>query len=175
MEQKLESLNQNLWQVLQKLIGLHRQLLDCVRLEKNALIEAKVKGIQECTFAKEALISGVQQAEAQRLALIAELALAYRKPRAELSLPNLVILVQGHDQPLAEKLRSAYNTLVILIERITEQNQENQKLVENSLTHIRQMKKNVLGESKPQANTYTSGGVTKAGGANEARLISKEV
>jgi hypothetical protein len=53
------------------------------------------------------------------------------------------------------------------------QNRQNQALVEKSLGHVNEMKRNVLGETTPMANTYTPNG-QKSGPVAGARLISKE-
>jgi hypothetical protein len=162
-------------QCLQKLLGLHRQLMDTVRLEKEALVAADLKGIQETTLAKEAILQAVRHAESERLAAAAALAMAWKKPLRELTLPAIVIAIQGRDGRSAELLRSTHNALRILIERIVEMNAENRVLVESSLGHVEKMKKNVLGEAVPAADVYTSQGQRTAGSAAAApRLISRE-
>lgn len=169
----MEKIVENIYRVLQKLIGFHRQLLEKTRSERAALVEANVSAIQEATHAKEALIEAIRQEENRRLKITGDLAIEWKKPLRELTLPNIIIEVQGKDLKTAELLRSSYNTLTFLIQRIEEQNQSNLKLVETSLEHINNMKKNVLGESNPHSDTYTQQGqkMTPTGGA---RLLSKE-
>ena len=82
-------------------------------------------------------------------------------------------MIQGKNPKQAEQLRTAHNTLTLLIKHIAEQNSENQKFVAESLAHIQAMKKNILGESVPKSSTYTAKG-QKSGGMNGARLIEKE-
>lgn len=170
MEKELKDLHQN----LQRLVGLHRQLLETIRLEREALVQASLKDIQESTYAKEAIIEGVRTCEIDRMKIVGELALILKKPARDLTLPNIVIAVQGVKPKEAEQLRSAYNALTVLIQRITEQNQSNRDLVEKSLEHVHNMKRNVLGEQTPKAGTYSSHG-QKVNSAQGARLISKEV
>ncbi|MCM2322873.1 MAG: flagellar protein FlgN [Oligoflexia bacterium] len=170
MERFLEQLNQ----ALQKLIGLHRQLLETVRMEREALVHADLKTIQESVYAKQALIETVHQVEAARMKAIAELALIWKKPLREMTLSNIAIAIQGRDPKGAEQLRSAYNALTILIKRVTEQNDSNRVLVDRSLEHVHEMKKNVLGESRPKTDVYSQRG-QRVNGASEARFISKEV
>lgn len=163
-----------IYQCLQKLLGLHRQLLDSVRLEKEALVNADLKGLQEATYSKEALIEGIRQVEARRSDLLVRLALEWKRPVKELSLSQMAIIIQGRDLKLAEQFRSVQNALAILIDRIREQNQYNQQLVNKSLEHVNQMKRNVLGESVPRSSTYNPRGERASGAPQGSRLISKE-
>ena len=164
---------EGLHQSLQRLIGLHRQLLEAVRMEKQALIDADLKLIQDSTAAKQALIEGIRVAETERLKQTAELARKWKRRITELTLAEIAIAVQGYDPKVAEQLRTSSNALTILISRVLEQNRENATLVEKSLTHVEEMKRNVLGESVPRASTYTQNGQRSAP-VSGARLISKE-
>jgi flagellar biosynthesis/type III secretory pathway chaperone len=171
--QSVEQITQAIYESLQRLTGLHRSLMDTVRLEREALISAEVKRVEETTVAKQGLVEAIRQAESKRILCVAELAVAWRKPVRELTLPKLIVAIQGENPKFAEQLRTAYNALTILIKRITDQNRENQKLVEESLVHVQQMKTNILGETIPKANTYTAKG-QKSGISSGARLISRD-
>ena len=162
-----------IYQVLQKLVGLHRQLMDTVRMERDALVQADLKSIRDATCAKQALIEAIKQAETVRIKLLGELALLWKKPIRELTLPQIIIAVQGSDLKGAEQLRSIFNTLTILVQRIREQNDDNRTFVECSLEHVNEMKQNILGASVPKSNTYTQQG-QKSNPVSGARLISKE-
>jgi flagellar biosynthesis/type III secretory pathway chaperone len=162
-----------LYASLKKLIGLHRQLLETCRLEREALTQADIKQIQEATLAKQTVVEQIQRTESQRVQQVADLAMHWKKPMRELSLPSLIILIQGQDSKGAEALRSAFNTLTVLIQRITEQNNDNRALVERSIANVNEMKRNVLGEAVPKSNTYTANG-HRAGVTGGARLISQE-
>lgn len=162
------------YQTLQKLIGLHRQLLDVVRLEREALVNADLNGVQESTYAKEGLIEGIKQQESERLKALTLYAVATKRPLKELTISNLIIQVQGTDLKAAELLRSSWNALTTLIQRIAEQNKYNGELVAKSLEHVRHMKKNVLGESTPHTETYNPQG-QKSSAPGQSRLISTEV
>ena len=159
---------------LQKLTGLHRQLLETVRLERKALVEADVKIIQELTQSKQSIIEVIRLTELARTKSVAELAVDWKKPLRDLTLTNVIIGVQGYDLKLSEQFRTALNVLTILVQRVSEQNDDNRGLVEKSLEHIHNMKRNVLGEASPKSNTYTSQGQRTHTNGN-SRLISKEV
>lgn len=170
MEEPLIQLNQ----ALQRLIGLHRQLLETVRFEREAMVKADLHEIQETTLAKQALVEALQRAENERLRPIGLLAVAWKKSVKELTLTQIIQDIQGRDPKGAETLRTAQNALNILIQRISEQNKDNQEFVEKSIQHIHTMAKNVLGESVPRSNTYTSQG-QRSNPVHGARLISKEI
>jgi flagellar biosynthesis/type III secretory pathway chaperone len=173
VEQALEKNIQAIYESLQRLTGLHRQLLDTVRMEREALVAASLKQIEEATLAKQALVEGIRQAESDRLKKVAELAIAWKRPLRELTLPKLIVAIQASHPKLTEQLRSAFNALTLLIKRITDQNIENKNLVEASLMHIQEMKKNVLSETVPKSNTYTAKG-KRSNGPSGSRLFEKE-
>lgn len=162
-----------LYEVLHKLTGLHRQLLDIVRAEKEALVQADLANIQRNVLSKQAVLSELHQAESVRIKLTGDLAILWKKPVRELSLSNIIIAVQGDDPKGAEQLRSIYNTLTVLAQRVTTQNEANRLLVERSLSHVNQMKKNILGEASQKSNTYTQRG-QRLNGPRGSRLISRE-
>lgn len=163
----------DIYQTLQKLIGLHRQLLETVRAEREALIQANLKEVQDCTLAKQSLIEAIKRVEVERLKSLGDLAILWKKPIRELTLPNLIMVIQGEDLRRSEQFRSALNALTLLIQRINEQNRHNHAVVQSSLKHVGEMKKNVLGESTPKSETYTPLG-QRTPGVHGARLISKE-
>jgi flagellar biosynthesis/type III secretory pathway chaperone len=158
---------------LQKLVGVYRQLLEVVRAEKEALVSAELRTIQEVTARKQALLETIHQEEAARLKLVAELAMKWKKPAKEITASALAIEIQAHDIKMADQLRSVSNTLTVMIKHAAEQNEENKRLVQKSLEHIGAMKRNVLGESTEKANTYNPQG-QKSRGAGGSRFVSKE-
>lgn len=164
---------QQIYASLRELIGLHRQLLDACRTEREALVQADIEKIEEATLAKQNVVEAIRKAEGVRIQRVTELALLWKKPVRDLSLPNLILAVQSQDQKLSEQFRSSFNALTVLISRITEQNDDNKALVERSLRNVNEMKRNVLGEAVPRSNTYTNQG-QRAGVTGGARLISKE-
>jgi flagellar biosynthesis/type III secretory pathway chaperone len=169
----LEKQVTEIYQALQKLIGFHRQLREAVIAERKALVDADLKAIEAAVAMKQGLIEEIRRAEAYRVKMTAELAQIWRKDPAELTLSNLIIAVQGKDLKFAEQLRSALNAITVLIQHITESNDSNRSLVEKSLEHVHEMKKNILGESVPKSTTYTQQG-QKSAGMQGARILSKE-
>ena len=162
-----------LYKVLQKLTGLHRQLLEVVRAERLALVDADVTAIQNCTDNKQVLIETIHLHESARLKLTGDLAVIWKRPYRELTLPNIAVAIQHLDPKGADQLRSYFNVLTVLIQRIAEQNTSNLSLIEKSLEHIHQMKKNILGEASAASNTYTPSG-QKTAARKVPRILSKE-
>lgn len=169
MEPAIEKIHQ----ALQRLIGLHRQLLDTVRMEHEALVQADLTSVRDTTLAKQAVIDAIRVTENERVSASGELAVAWKRPVRDLTLSAIIITIQGFDAPKAEALRTALNALTILIKRVTEQNEQNQALVEKSLEHIHNMKRNVLGEAAPRTDGYNQKG-QKTNAPTGARLLSKE-
>ena len=169
MEQNLAIIHQ----ILEKLVGLHRQMMDVVRSEKEAILGADLNRVQEATHHKEALIEEIKKQEALRLEQVAQIAVATRKPLRDITVQSLIMQVQTSHPKLSEQLRSSMNALLHLVGRIRETSQYNLELLERSLKHVDSMKMNVLGEAVPHSNTYGSQG-QPLGHTSGARLISRE-
>jgi len=163
----MEELLVSLQNLLNRHIGLHRQLLEMVRQEHEALTQIDLKEIQEITFSKEALIYAIQVCEKER-----------KEVSEKLGVQSMEALIQAleNNQRMeqAKGFRSAFTTLKLLIERIKDQNDQNSTLVENSLEHVQNMKKNLLGLSETRSNTYSSQGQAQGSGESKPRLIEKE-
>lgn len=168
-----QSTIKRLYDTLQKLLTLHRQLLEIVRKEHEALVQADLTQIQDWTLSKQKTLEGISATETERLKITAELAVEWSRPISELSLNAIAERVQATDLKLADQFRTLNKAILLLIQRITEQNRHNGTLVENFLGHIGQMKRNILGETVPKAETYTQRG-QRSGGVQGARLFSKE-
>lgn len=162
-----------LYSCLQRMIGLHRQLYDVCKMEREAFISADSKLILEHTQAKELIIETIRQAEADRIRTTALLSLVWKKPLTDLTLNFIIREIEPQDPKNSERFRSALTALTMLIERARKLNESNRSLVEKSLEHVHAMKKNVLGEAVPQSDTYGNQG-QKVAQTNGARLLSTE-
>lgn len=165
---------EKLYHTLQKLIGLHRQMLELVRQERQAIENADLHELRQAVLGKEMVVHSVRQLELERVRSVAAIAVALKISIEGFSLSNFIIQIQSKAPSVSEKFRSAQNALTILIERISVQNQENKGLVERSLEHVNDMKKNILGEAVPRASTYNPKGQKAGGSSPSPRLISKE-
>ena len=66
MEKTIENLNQLLG-TLQRLLSLHRRLLDAIRTEREALLSADVRRIHDVTLEKQGVLHEIQVAEQERV------------------------------------------------------------------------------------------------------------
>jgi len=161
---------------LQKLLGLHRQLWDQVRAERDALINADRHLIQEVALAKKALVESIRAIETGRLNSAGLLARAWKKEVHELSLSFIILRTQELDSQLSASLQTQQNALRHLAERIQVTNDSNRQLVENSMKHVDQMKRNLMGEVDPKSTLYTpqGGKGSPSQQSGQARFLSKE-
>jgi flagellar biosynthesis/type III secretory pathway chaperone len=177
------SLNQNensidrylepLYACLQKMVGLHRQLYETCKLEREAFVSADVKLITEQTHAKELIIETIRQSESERIRISTFIAADWKVKLSDLTLSFIIREVEPRDSGTSEKFRSTLTALTVLIERAKKLNESNRELVEKSLEHVNAMKKNVLGEALPATETYGNLG-QKLPNTGGARLLSTE-
>jgi flagellar biosynthesis/type III secretory pathway chaperone len=171
------SLNEKLHESLQELIGLHRQLYEVVKAENEAVTNADLKATYDAAANKEALVHWIHQAEMSRQAVTYTLAQAENLETTTPSLRELILHFQSSNPDYSNQLQVDLTSLVVLVDRIKKQNELNGRLVEASLKHVNNMKRNIFGETTHQARTYNQQGQKNTASANEhgPRLISKEV
>jgi flagellar biosynthesis/type III secretory pathway chaperone len=172
-----KSLHEKLHDSLQELIGLHRQLYEVVKAENESVTNADLKGTYDAAAAKEALVHWIHQAEMSRQAVTYTLSQAEGLESTTPTLKQLILHFQSIHEDFSNQLQVDLNSLVVLVERIKKQNELNGILVEASLKHVNNMKRNIFGETTHQARTYNQQGQKNQASANEhgPRLISKEV
>ena len=170
MEEKLKKITD----VLHQLIGLHRQLLDLIRVERAHLSEANLHDIEKVTQQKHLLVEEIHRVEVHRMQALAEFAVESKKPIKELSLSGLILMIQGEFPQISQQLSSMKNTLLVLSQRISEHNKENAALIERSLANIDAMKTNLFLAEKPHSETYSQTG-QKISSSPVHRILSQEV
>ncbi len=160
---------------LHDLLGLHRQLLEIVRQERQALIDVDIDEIQNFTYSKEAIIETIKHTESERLKIITGFSLSLKIPVKELSLSKIIITIQSNYPEQAERLRGSLAALSVLVERVATQNKSNNQLLNTALEHVRVMKSNVLGERNAKSSVYTAKGKKSMSVRSENNnFISKE-
>jgi hypothetical protein len=162
-----------LYQHLQKLLTLHRQLLDLLRAEKEALVDADPGKIEELALSKQGLLDQIALVDELRRRLVASVAAAAKIPAESVALSRVAIIAQGIEVRLGEQFRSVQQALSHILSKVDEQGSYNRSLVEQSLERLIQMKRNIIGSEAPKAGTYSSSGQQNAPGPG-ARLISRE-
>lgn len=142
--------------VLLELIRLHRLLGDAVREEREALVSADVKAIESHLQRKQEWINRIRQVEFDR-----------KKRAGDLSWPEIV--------QSAGELLPAWNQLKTLVQEVLDQNNSNGRLLEKSIEHVQQMKKNILGKTIPKSAMYSQQGQKIAGHPLSPRFLSTEI
>ncbi|MFN7684400.1 MAG: flagellar export chaperone FlgN [Oligoflexia bacterium] len=164
----------DLYQQLQKLLTLHRQLLETLRLEREALVAANIAQIEDMALAKQAVLDQIERADTLRRKLSDSLAASVSIEPARLKLSQVAIIAQGIQVRLGEQFRSVQQALSHVLTKVEEQGEYNRQLVEQSLETVVQMKRNILGAEAPRAGTYSPRG-QQATNNTGARLLSKEI
>jgi len=158
--------------ILEKLVGLHRGLVDLLREEYGHMTAVDVKGISETAQSKEAFLAEIWNHEQLRIKTVAKLA-------AALSIADdkatLLAISEKLSAPESEKLRAARTALNLLVEQARDLNTKNMSFAQGSLDRIEQMKRNALGLNNTAAKeNYSNSGnrqpITEQGG----RLLSTE-
>lgn len=165
----LEELQKN----LRHQLALYRQLVDLLREEKEHVVGVRMKEVRECTYAKEALLDEIHREEFRRRRWVGEAAKHLHVPEAEITMDLLAARLAPAEQ------RDAYASLKLalshMIKRAREMNDENRRLVDSALKDIQAMKKNILGLSSDQAQTYGPKGSMGNGQRDQsARFLNKE-
>lgn len=155
---------------LRRQVHLHKELLDTVRKEKDALVSTNIDVIKELTFVKEAMVFEVQAVENDRKKWLKEFREDYNLSEDSLSLER-VIEVLG--QNYREELFRLKTSILTLANRVKEVSKENRLLTESALMEANHMKQNALGMSSIN-QTYGANGKVEDNGKS-ARLISKEI
>ena len=165
----LEELQKN----LRHQLSLYRQLVDLLREEKEHLVAVRLKDVRECTYAKEALLDEILREEHRRRRWVAEAAASLSVPEAELTVETLAHRLAPLDQH--DGYRSLKSTLAHLIKRARDMNDENRRLTEVALRDAQELKKNILGLSSGQPQTYGPKGSVGQGPRDQsARFLNQE-
>lgn len=165
-----DALYETLSQQLNDLVRLYTHLSEVLAVEKNLLIECELKKIDECTYAKEQVLSKIQEIETQRVQTAAKLSKALTSRDESLRLLELAKLYHGEK---AEQLKSAHAALDLLVNRVIEHNKENFYLAKSALDTVAGTM-NAIRSSVAPSPTYKNKGVMNTNQTQERHLISRE-
>ena len=163
-----------IYEILQKMVGFHRKLLDITNAERDAIVHANVEDLQKILTLKQSIIDSIHEAEQTRVKATSELATLWSRSPNDLTLKNIIGKVHSVDPKFGEQLRSTFHALTEYIQRVMDQNSDNRSFLEKSLDHNQKMRRNVLGESSQKGSTYTQQGQHLRPNPG-SRFISKEV
>lgn len=153
-------------------VTLYKRLVDLCREERKFLVAVQLKELRDCTYAKEALLDEIQREEYRRNRWVADAAKLIGLSEKEITLE--IIGDKLAPKEMWEPILSLKNTLLVLIKKCAEMNQDNRKLAENALRDAQQMKRNVLGLTSDQPQVYGPKGNMGAIPDKSARLLNKE-
>ncbi|HRO67521.1 MAG TPA: flagellar protein FlgN [Pseudobdellovibrionaceae bacterium] len=161
---------QNLVTNLEELTTLYRQLLEVVRKERDLLIAADLRGLDENNSLKDSLIMKVRLADQLRLKRAEEAAAGVgADPRN----PRLLEIARRLGGPEADRLRVLHGTLDTLLRRIADLNKDNEEYANSALKTLRGAMDEIKGTLSGK-KTYERKGNYKLGPETTGNFVSKE-
>lgn len=167
MKQKAyEKLVQN----LEEITKLYRQLLDCVRKEKDLLIQNNIDLLNENNLRKEDFIVKLKSVDGSRAGYAADLAATIGASTTE---PRLLELAQRMGGVEGERLRTIHSALELLTNRLVQLNKENAVYAESALKTVNSAMQNIK-DTLSGPKTYQKKGTYQQGHDKSGHLVSKE-
>ncbi len=155
---------------LDELTKNYRQLLDCVRKEKELLILTDVEKLNENNLLKEQLLFKIKSMDGLRINYATELATALG---LDIQKIRLLEIAQKMGGVQADKLRTFHSALEMIIKRLTELNQSNAKFAESALKTVNSamdsFKDTLMGQK-----SYQNKGKYQQGHDKSGHLVSKK-
>src|SRR5437868_7826902 len=136
MQQSYEKLLSNLEEITKQ----YRLLLDCVRKEKEFLIQNHIEKLTLNNLVKEQLINKISDLDVLRASFASELAKVIGANSAE---PRLVEIAQRMGGAEGDRLRTIHAALELLTKRLVEINKENAIYAETALTTVNSAMENI--------------------------------
>lgn len=155
---------------LDELTKNYRQLLDCVRKEKDLLILTNIEKLNENNLLKEQLLFKIKSMDGLRINYATELSVALGLDSQKI---RLLEIAQKMGGPQADKLRTFHSALEMIIKRLTELNQSNAKYAESALKNVNNAM-NSFKDTLMGQKTYQSKGQYKKGHEKSGHLVSRE-
>lgn len=155
---------------LEEMTKQYRLLLDCVRKEKELLIQSDIEKLNESNALKEQILSKIKNIENLRISCASELALNVGANHEE---PRLLEIAQKMGGAEGDRLRSIHSTLELLIKRLVDINQDNATYAESALHVVNSAMDNIK-ESFMGQKTYQKKGNYQQGYDKSGHLVSKE-
>jgi flagellar biosynthesis/type III secretory pathway chaperone len=155
-------------------LTLYRQLVDVLRDEKEHLVGVRFKEIREATYAKEALFDEIQREEYRRRKWVQAAAPVLGVTEKDVTMELIAAKFGGPEN--YESLVSLRNTLKVMVQKAREMTLDNKRLVESALRDATELKKNILGLSSEQPQTYGPKGSIGNGVRDQsARFLNKDL
>jgi len=166
----MDSLLSELNAILDREIGLHKELLSFLQKDKEHLIDLSAERIFENNKKKETCSIKIKMLEESRSTLIEKLSRHYSIPSQELTLSRIVSFAE---EPYRSALNDARSILSSLIKSIKEVTQSNSLIVKDSLHYFKQSL-DFLSYASAVSPTYLDNGKIK-GPRCFGSILSREV
>lgn len=164
-DQRIESAYSKLVTNLEDMTKSYRNLLELVRKEKDFLLGADLKNLQENNYSKEAVLFKVKALDVARERYAKELADQLGGDVANPRLLELAQKLSGTNK--GEALRNMHSTLELLVRRASEINQENESYAKSALNNLNgaldDIKETVSGKSTYEKKGKMAYGPEKTG------------
>lgn len=148
----------------------YRQLLDCIRKEKELLIKSDMQALNDNNLHKEQCLVKIKSLDGLRINYAVEFAQLigadYREPR-------LLDMAKRVPDAQADQLRALHATLEMVTKRVTEINRENEVLAKSALKTVNSAMNNIK-ESLSGQKTYQKKGTIQSTTGRAGNFISKE-
>lgn len=155
---------------LEDMLKQYRLLLDCVRKEKDYLIQSNIEQLNENNNLKEQLINKITGLDSTRMSFAAELAILVGANSVE---PRLLELAQKMGGVEGDRLRTIHSALELLTNRLIQINQENATYANSALATVDSAMENIK-ETLMGKSTYQKKGNYQKGYDKSGHLVSKE-
>lgn len=155
---------------LEELTKQYRLLLDCVRKEKEFLIQANIEKLNENNFTKEQILAKIKNLDTHRITCATEFAQALGANHVE---PRLLDMAQKAGGAEGDKLRSIHSSLELLTKRLVEINRENETYAQSALSTVNSAMDNIK-DSLMGQKTYQKKGNYQPGYDKSGHLVSRE-
>lgn len=155
---------------LEEITKQYRLLLDCVRKEKEFLVQSNIDKINEINSAKDQILTKIRTIENQRITSAGELA---GHVGANTEEPRLLEIAQKIGGVEGDRLRTIHSTLELLIKRLVDINKDNAVYAETALIVVNSAMDNIK-ESLMGQKTYQKKGSYQQGYDKSGHLVSKE-
>jgi FlgN protein len=155
---------------LEELTKNYRQLLNCVRKEKDLLIKTDLNALDENTVEKENLVYKIKALDALRINYAIEMAASVGLDTQNVRLLDIAQKLNGEK---SDRLRSLHGVLDLIIRRLSELNKENEKYAQSALQTVQ----SAMGSFKDALmgqKTYQSKGQYQQGHDRSGHLVRRE-
>jgi len=147
----------------------YRLLLDCIRKEKDFLIQNEIELLNENNLLKEQLLNKIAGLDSVRAGLASALA---KEVGANADEPRLLELAQRMGGAEGDRLRTIHSAFGLLTERLVAINKENAVYAESALNTVSAAMENIK-EAISGPKTYQKKGSYQQGN-NSGNLVSRE-